>query len=173
MPTNQVEKRQSTQECKQIVKDIEVILATKLAQKHDRVDHVNQVIRIIADHGSRVFYAAETQTYARMYVDKFGKVWFVDSASGMAICTHETNLSGCWKGFSCGRKLRALVEAFRDYIRTGIALPRSYLGQPRADHSNLWAYGEVALNDVREKAGGLPVFQQPVEKLDMDGADVP
>ncbi|WP_338924771.1 hypothetical protein V0M98_34695 (plasmid) [Pseudomonas silesiensis] len=79
MPTSLSEKRQNAKECKQIVKEIEVIMATKMEEKHRRAEQVNQVIRIIADHGRRFFYHARTDNYASMYVDGFGKIWFVDS----------------------------------------------------------------------------------------------
>lgn len=160
MATTQAEKRQHVKECKQIVSDIEVILATKLAEKHRRVEQVNQVIRIIADHGRRFFYTESKQSYASMQIDKHGKIWFIDSYSGKRILTHKTVWGERWKGFSGGGTLRALVEAFRDYIRDGIPLPRGFLGPERFDDSNIWGYDEEGMKAVREQAGALPVFRQ-------------
>lgn len=166
MPTTQAEKRQNAKECKQIIKDIEVILATKMAEKHKRVEQVNQVIRIIADHGRRFFYNAEKQSYASMHVDRFGKIWFVDDYTGKAILTQKTAWGGRWKGFSNGGTLRALVEAFRDYIRDGIPLPRGFLGPERFNDSNVWGYDEEGMKAVREQAGALPVFKQPASPVE-------
>lgn len=165
MPTSLSEKRQNAKECKQIVKDIEVILATKMEEKHLRAEQVNQVIRIIADHGRRFFYHAGTNNYARMYVDGFGKIWFVDDYTGKAVYTHKTTWGGRWKGFSNGGTLRSLVEEFRDYIRTGIPLHRGFLGPERFDDSNIWGYDEAEMKAVREQAGVLPVFKQPAAEV--------
>lgn len=161
MRTNHAEKRQNAKECKQIVRDIEVILATKLAEKHQRVEQVNQVIRIIADNGRRFFYTPGSQSYASMNIDKYGKIWFVDNYSGKRILTHKTTWCDRWKGFSGGGTLRGLVEAFRDYIRTGVPLHLGYLGPERFNDSNVWGYDEEAMKSVREQAGALPVFKQP------------
>lgn len=161
MPITQAEKRQNAKECRQIIKEIEFIVASKTLQKHQRADQVNQVIRIIADHGRRFFYNAEKQSYASMHVDRFGKIWFVDDYTGKAILTQKTAWGGRWKGFSNGGTLRALVEAFRDYIRDGIPLPLGFLGPERFNDSNVWGYDEEGMKAVREQAGALPVFRQP------------
>jgi hypothetical protein len=170
MAITQAEKRQNAKECKQIIKDIEVILATKMAQKHQRVEQVNQVIRIIADHGRRFFYNAGNQTYASMHIDKFGKIWFVDDYTQKAILTQKTAWGGRWKGFSNGGTLRALVEAFRDYIRDGIPLPLGFLGPERFNDSNVWGYDEQGMKAVREQAGALPVFKQPASPVESQDA---
>ena len=134
----------------------------KLTLKRQRAEHVNQAIRIIADHGRRFFYDEVTNRYANMEVDQRGKVWFIDSYSGKRIFTHETVWGGKWRGFSNGGTLRQLVENFRDYIRTGEPLHPGYLGPERSfDDSNIWGYDEAGMKAVREQAGALPVFRQP------------
>lgn len=134
----------------------------KLALKRQRVEHVNQAIRIIADHGRRFFFNQLADRYARMEVDQRGKVWFVDDYSARRIFTHKTVWGGRWRGFSHGGTLRNLVEAFRDYIRTGEPLPPGYLGPERFDDSNIWGYDEAGMKAVREQAGALAVFRQSV-----------
>jgi hypothetical protein len=110
----------------------------KLTLKRQRAEHVNQVIRVIADHGRRFFYSQAENRYASMEVDARGKVWFIDDYSGKRIFTHETVWGGRWRGFSHGGTLRSLVEGFREYIRTGEPMHRGYLGPERFDDSNIW-----------------------------------
>lgn len=136
----------------------------KLTLKMQRAEHVNQVIRIIADHGRRFFYNEARSRYASMEVDHRGKVWFIDDYSGKRIFTHETVWGGRWRGFTHGGTLRRLVEEFRDYIRTGAPLSRFYLGPERSfDESNIWGYDEEGMRAVREQAGALPVFRPVAE----------
>lgn len=137
-------------------------MASTTAQKHQRVEQVNQAIRIIADHGRRFFFNARNNAYASMHIDKHGKIWFVDDYTGKAILTQKTQWGGRWKGFSHGGTLKSLVEAFRDYIRTGEPLHPGWLGPERFDDSNMWGYDEAGMKAVREQAGVLPVFRQPV-----------
>lgn len=135
-------------------------MRTTLRSKEQRAEHVNQVIRIIADHGRRFFYSQAVNRYASMEVDQRGKVWFVDDYSGKRVFTHETVWGGRWRGFSHGGTLRRLVEEFRDYIRTGVPMNPLWLGQERFDDSNIWGYDEEGIRSVREQAGALPVFRQ-------------
>jgi len=134
----------------------------KLALKRQRAEQVNQAIRIIADHGRRFFYSQAVNRYAIMEVDARGKVWIIDDYSGKRVFTHETVWGGRWRGFSHGGTLRSLVEAFRDYICTAEPLHRGYLGPERFDDSNIWGYDEEGMKAVREQAGALAVFCQPV-----------
>lgn len=134
----------------------------KLDLKRQRVEHVNQAIRIIGAHGRRFFFNQVADRYASMEVDQRGKVWFIDDYSARRIFTHKTNWGGRWRGFSHGGTLRNLVEALRDYIRTGEPLSPGYLGPERFDDSNIWGYDEADMKAVREQAGALPVFRQPV-----------
>lgn len=160
-------KLQSTNTNMSAIEEIKAVLSVKMQQKNQRVQHVNEVIRIIADHGRRFFYTASSQSYASMHIDKYGKIWFVDNYSGKRILTHETTWGGRWKGFSGGGTLRALVEAFRDYIRTGVNLNPGYLGPERFDDSNIWGYDEECMQAVREQAGVLPVFTQPPSQVQL------
>ncbi len=137
---------------------------SKLMLKQQRTEQVNQVIRIIGAHGRRFFFNQVADRYASMEVDHRGKVWFVDDYSARRIFTHETNWGGRWRGFSHGGTLRSLVEGFRDYIRTGEPLSPFYLGPERFDDSNIWGYDEDGIKAVREQAGILSVFRQPVSE---------
>ncbi|BCD83634.1 hypothetical protein PSm6_00410 [Pseudomonas solani] len=138
----------------------------KLAAKQQRAEQVNQVIRIIADHGRRFFFSASHQRYASMEVDERGRVWFVDDYSGKRIYTHRTPWGGRWRGFTHGGTLRGLVEEFREYIRTGKQLHPGYLGpeRERITDGNIWGYPLEDMQQVRTLAGALPVFRQPDEE---------
>lgn len=137
-------------------------IENKLTLKQQRVEHVNQAIRIIGAHGRRFFFNQVADRYASMEVDQRGKVWFIDDYSGKRIFTHETVWGGRWRGFTHGGTLHDLVKEFRDYIRTGEPLHPGYLGPERFDDSNIWGYDEAGMKAVREQAGALPVFRQLV-----------
>ncbi|SED28282.1 hypothetical protein SAMN04490185_3173 [Pseudomonas frederiksbergensis] len=135
----------------------------KLALKRQRAEQVNQAIQIIADHGRRFFYSQTVNRYASMEVDHRGKVWFIDYYSGKRVFTHETVWGGRWRGFTHGGMLKDVVKAFRDYICTGEPMHPGYLGPERSfDESNIWGYDDEGMKVVREQAGALPVFRQPV-----------
>lgn len=138
-------------------------MSKALAAKKVRAAEVNQAICIIANHGRRFFFSTSSQRYASMEVDARGRVWFIDDYSGKRIYTHPTKWGNKWRGFTHGGTLRALVEAFRDYICTGQPLNPFYLGPERNNLSlgNIWGYEPEAMLAVREQAGGLPVFWKP------------
>jgi hypothetical protein len=136
----------------------------KLALKRQRCEQVNHAIRIIGAHGRRFFFNQVADRYASMEVDQRGKIWFIDDYSARRIFTHKTNWGGRWRGFSHGGTLRNMVEAFRDYIRTGDPVHLGYLGPERFNDSNIWGYDEAGMKAVREQAGALPVFRQPVSE---------
>lgn len=136
----------------------------KLAAKRQRCEQVNQAIQIIASHGRRFFFCQQKQTYASIQVDDRGKVWFIDDYSQKRIYTHPTPWGGRWKGFSRGGTLKGLVEQFRDYICTGKQINSVYLGLQRSwDESNIWGYDEEGMRSVRDHAGLLPIFLQPIQ----------
>jgi hypothetical protein len=137
----------------------------KLTAKRQRCEQVNQAIQIIASHGRRFFFSSSSQSYASMQVDDRGKVWFIDSYSRKRIYTHPTTWGGRWKGFTNGGTLKDLVEKFRDYICTGTQLSAYYLGPERSfDESNVWGYDAESMRAVRDQAGLLPVFRQPIQE---------
>ncbi len=137
-------------------------MSKSLAAKQLRVAEVNQVICIIANHGRRFFFSQSSQCYASMEVDARGRVWFIDDYSGKRIYTHPTTWGSKWRGFTHGGTLRALVEAFRDYIITGKSLNPFYLGPERNNlsHGNIWGYEPEAMHAVREQACALTVFSK-------------
>ena len=136
----------------------------KLTAKQQRTNQVNHVIRIIGNHGRRFFFNQKTNCYACMEVDQRGKVWFIDDYSARRIFTHNTTWGGRWRGFSHGGTLRSLVEGFRDYIRTGEPMHPGHLGPERFNDSNIWGYDIEGIRAVRQQAGALPVYLQPIKE---------
>ncbi len=67
---------------------------SKLTLKQQRTEQVNQVIRIIDNHGRRFFFNQAANRYASMEVDQRGKVWFIDDHSTRRIFTHQINWGG-------------------------------------------------------------------------------
>lgn len=133
--------------------------------KRSRAARVNEAIQIISNHGRRFFYNSEHDRVAHIQVDDRGTVWFVDDYTGQRINTHKAPYSRVWKNFSHGGTLRALVEAFRDYILTGEAVSLHLLGPETSwTNGNVWGYEPSAIEAVRQQAGLLPVFKQPEGK---------
>lgn len=132
----------------------------KLALKRQRAEQVNQVIRIITDHGRQFFYRQTVNRYANMEVDHRSKVWFIDDYSGTRIFTHETVWGGKWRGFSHGGTLRDLVKELGITSALVNHSTPDYLGPERIDDSNIWGYDEEAMKAVRKQVSALPVFSQ-------------
>ena len=134
-----------------------------MSTKQERVDHANQLIRIIAAHGRRFFYCQKYSRTARVEL-RNGRVYFVDDYSDKAIYTHPTNWGNKWRGFSHGGTLRDLVEKMRDYITHGKPIPPGYivikqLGKDGLD-GNIWGYDVASAEAVRAAAYELPIIAQ-------------
>ena len=120
--------------------------------KQQRVEAVNKLIKVIADHGRGFFKTGDN--YAKMEVDNRGRIWFIDDYTGKRIYTHY---NGRWRGFSHGGTLKDLVKGFRDYISKGVT--HSYVPKfgPWPSHfcdGDLWGYGNDMVK-VRQAAKRL------------------
>lgn len=139
---------------------------TAIEIKRARAREVNQVVRIISNHGRRFFYHADSGRVGCMEVDSRGKVWWLDEYSCKRIYTHNSGFGGKWKGFTHGGTMRSLVECFRNYVCTGQPLNPDLLGLERTwGEGNIWGYDPESMEQVRYDAGALPVFKQ-MEKTD-------
>ena len=128
-----------------------------MATKQERVEHANQLIRIIGSHGRRFFYHAPENRFARMEL-RNGRVYFIDDYSDRAIYTHPVPTGSRWPGFSHGGTLRALVEDMRDYITKGNPVrPWTIAPQYCYAEGNVWGYDEQAAKAVRDAANQLPI----------------
>lgn len=130
--------------------------------KQSRAEQVNQVIRIIGNHGHRALYNERLGTYAKVEVDPRGRVWLHDESTRARIYVHPTPWENSWPGFSHGGTLRGLIEAFCEFIRTGVPVSPYFLGLERqtSEGGNVWGYDDVSMQAVRKLAGAIPVFKQ-------------
>lgn len=132
-----------------------------MSTKQERVEHANQLIRIIGSHGRRFFYRPAADRYARIEL-RNGRVYFIDDYSGRAIYTHRTGFTSRWRGFTHGGTLRALVEDMRDYITDGTPVPawKIVIKQRGASglEGNVWGYDAESAQAVRDAAYQLPII---------------
>jgi hypothetical protein len=133
--------------------------------KHDsktyRLAVANTVIQIIAAYGRGFFHQgprseekSDIPRTSHFWVGRRGEVWFRDKHTQKDI---YTSYQGRWRGFSEGGTLRALVEALRDYIRTGDTRFTRHFG-PWPESmcgGDLWGYGHDEMQKVRDEIGIL------------------
>lgn len=90
--------------------------------KQERLEIINKLIKYISEHGRRFFWTKGTvnqdsvESVAFMKL-KNGRLYFVDNYTLKEIPIIDNGHR--WNGFSHGGTLRALVQDFADYIRTG------------------------------------------------------
>lgn len=148
--------------------------------KQARLEHANQLIRIIASHGRRFFYYGgsnvwnpETKTSTFVPADRYaslelrnGRVYFIDSYSEKAVYTHPTPFGNDWRGFTNGGTLRSLVEDMRDYVLKGTPIPRWKIVIQQRGHQdlegNIWGYDVEGARAVRAAAYALPIVEAEI-----------
>ncbi len=134
---------------------------SRLLEKQDRVDRVNALVVVIAACGRQFFQ--HKNRVARMEIDERGCLWWTDQYSGVRIYTHK---EGRWRGFTNGGTLKSLVEALRDYVRTGEPLGPYFGPWPhRVGGGDLWGYGEEAMERVRNAAALLEITRSDEPSL--------
>lgn len=135
---------------------------TKAAEARlERLDHANELIRVISDHGRRFFWNYANKRVARLELDGRSKVWWIDDYRGSRVCTEKIcGYEHSWRGFSHGGTLMQLVQMMRDYIKTGERIPLAYICmQRRMDtDGDIWGYGAEAAAACREAAAKLPII---------------
>lgn len=125
--------------------------------KIQRLAHANDVILSIASNGRRFFYSPIHDRVARLEITKCGRVWLHDEHSGKRVYIYR---SGRWPGFTHGGTMRSLIEAIRDYVRSGRPVQRGHFG-PWRDGFELWGYAPTAMQAVREAVFKSPAVAQP------------
>lgn len=130
-------------------------------EKAQRLQHANELIRIIGSYGRRFFYYEEEDRYSYLKIDERGRVWYVDHYTRKSVYTHRTGFSSRWRGAALGGTLRNFVEQLRDYVVHGKKIPNSWLG-PEGEWTggNVWGYESEAMNAVRDRAAKLPVVRE-------------
>lgn len=130
--------------------------------KEDRIQHANDLIKVISDHGRRFFFHKGSGRVAHIRTDERGRICYVDDYSGVAVDIQRSGYGNSWAGFSHGGTLRSLVEAMRDYIVTGKKLSPYCIAPERIDPgSNIWGYGLESAEAVRAAAFKLPIIDVP------------
>lgn len=124
----------------------------------DRVDHINQLINLIATHGRKLFN--HEGTISNMEKDKNGKIWFVDYYTRRRIYVAYKYE---WAGFTSGGTMRSLVQAFYKYIKDGTPVSIKALAEPSfyRDGRNVWGYELDEAKKMRELAAKLPCVAVP------------
>lgn len=129
--------------------------------KQQRLDHANELIRIIGSHGRRFFYNAKHDRFARLEL-RNGRVWWIDDYTETPVYTHQS-VSSRWRGFSHGGTLRSLAESMRDYVAKGTFIPRWKIVIQQLGHNdlkgNIWGYPVEAALAVRAAAYALPIIE--------------
>lgn len=130
------------------------------AIKCSRVDHINDLIKVIASHGRCFFKRKGVVAY--MEKDRNGKVWLVDEYTKNRI---YVAYEGHWFGFSHGGTMKALVERFYAYIKTGkpISVEQLAFEGYRTDGTNIWGYPAESVKPMRRAALTLPCIYEPEE----------
>lgn len=142
--------------------------------KQERLQHANDLIKVIASHGRRFFFHGGVNVYdpnmrttvffpasryARLEL-RNGRVWFIDDYTEKAIFTHKTGFSSNWRGFSHGGTLRSLVESMREYIVHGAKIPRWRIATEQLyGDGDIWGYGKVASESVRAASFALAIME--------------
>lgn len=129
-----------------------------LTKKRERIEHANELIKVISNHGRRFFYFAKANRVARIEMVS-GHLYFRDDYTDEAVHIHK-NFSN--RNFSHGGTLRSLVEKMADYIRTGERLSIRWIGpDPGFTKGNIWGYSEDEIIKTRDAALKLAIIKQP------------
>lgn len=120
---------------------------------NERIDHANELIRLIATYGRKFF--EHKGFVSTLELGKNGRVFFVDYYTQRRIDTHK---SGDWRGFTSGGTLRGLVEQMRDYVKKGNPIPLDYIGLYRGNGTNIWGYEEDEIRKLRAAVSDLPII---------------
>jgi len=133
-----------------------------MSTKAERLEHANQLIKVIAAHGRHFFYNDITKVTSKLMTDQRGRVWFLDDYTLKWIFSHETTWTNKWRGFSHGETLRGLVELMREYIIKGTPIHPYYLGMERRNvyDGNIWGYPDEAIKIIRDEAAALPIIKR-------------
>jgi len=135
------------------------VIVMEQTEKQQRVDHANELIKVVAAHGRRFFSSKERVAHIEL---RRGRVYYVDAYTEKAIYTHKTPFGNEWKGFTEGGTMCLLVEDMRDYIMTGKRIMRwkiviQQMGESGLEN-NVWGYDVESARAVREAAYELPII---------------
>jgi hypothetical protein len=123
-----------------------------LISEHERLNQANEFIKVIASCGRQ--FLNHDGFISFMELSQTKRVFFVDHYTRKSIYTHRKYV--VWRGFTAGGTMKSLVEALRDYIKTGKPLRLSYFQDDMGNgFKNPWGYGEdlAIVKDAAQKLG--------------------
>jgi len=57
--------------------------------KQNRLEHTNELIKIIAAHGRRFFFCQKSGRTAELFIGKRGRIWLADEYTGTQTSLHH------------------------------------------------------------------------------------
>lgn len=131
-------------------------MTTDRLARLQRLQHANDLIKAISEHGRRFFWSERDQRLARLEIDERGKLWWVDNYRGARVyiervCGYERDH---WRGFSHGGTLRHIVQMMRDYVKKGDRFSAWYIAQ------DCWGYEADEAAALLEKVKTNPALNQ-------------
>ncbi|MDK9789774.1 hypothetical protein [Vibrio sp. D431a] len=135
------------------------MIKSKKDKKKERVEHANALLINFSSVGAKFFL--HNGGASQFEVDTHGKIWFLDKCSDRRVYVYR---EGRWKGFTEGGTLRTLIEALRDYIRTGEKISPRFVVPAFYSYGDVYGYGVAAIKELMKLSNDNPVFEQrPLE----------
>jgi hypothetical protein len=140
-----------------------------IKEKQERIDHANELIKLIASHGRNFFLHVDRETkisrYARFEFNSGNRLWFIDDYTQSYVYPYDTQFSYAFnKGFSHGGTLRNLCVMMREYIIKGEKIDIFYIAPNRGEldgNHDMWGYGPEACKALRAACENLPIICNP------------
>ena len=131
------------------------------AERLDRCERANELVRVIGTHGRRFFWSEKYQRFGRFEVDDRGRVWWHDEYTSARVYCHVQWLG---RGFHNGGTLNDLVRAMAAWVHRGERVPWWMFGPYRrwvCGDGDRWGYGHANMEPIREAAARLGVIDPP------------
>lgn len=139
---------------KQAFTQLQPRVTKKRAERLERLQHANQLIKVISSHGRRFFWNELAQRVARMEMDARGKLWWLDDYRGKRICIEKMGgYEHSWRGFSHGGTLKELAQMMRNYVKTGRRISIGHIA------ASYWGYDGDAVDACRAEAMDIPIIR--------------
>lgn len=119
----------------------------------ERLQHANDLIKAISEHGRRFFWNERDKRLARLEMDDRGKLWWIDDYRGSRVCVERFGgREHAWRGFSHGGTLKSLVQMMRDYVKNDTPISAWYIAQ------DCWGYNPEEAAACRAQVANNPAL---------------